>query len=302
MNLAPFSLPPLIWADQLVVEPEEEHHWIVPGLFERGDRMIITGGEGEGKSTFLRQLALQIASGIHPFTLESVPPQRVMLVDLENSRDQIKAEIEKICSRAGIAVPGEPWLSIANWPSGLDLTNSSYELAVSAVFKEYQPQMVIGGPMYKMIDLSLADEEASKKLSAALDRLRADFGCAMVWEAHQINETTAFDTQSHSFRRDRAARPFGSSLWRRWPEYGICLFNDGTLFHWRKDRQARQWPQKMQRDGDVWLWQTDMGKCPVCGEERPDGKEMYCSDRCKETAKKRRQRLKETVKLEVVSA
>lgn len=283
-----------------MAEEEPEHNWVVPDLFERGDRMILTGGEGEGKSTLVRQMAIQVASGIHPFTLEAIPPQRVLLMDLENSREQIKAEVIKICDRAGIAVPGEPWLSIANWPSGVDLQVNNYELALKAVLAEIRPDFVAGGPLYKMTDASLSDEDVSRHVAAALDRFRADYGFALLLEAHQINETTAWDQTAKSWKRDRAARPFGSSLWRRWPEFGVCLFNDGTLFHWRKGRQARSWPRKLQRDGDVWLWQNDDGLCPVCGKDKDKGKEAYCSTTCRETAKKRRQRLRSTTQMEMV--
>ena len=45
--------------------------WVVPGLLERGDRLILTGAEGLGKSVLMRQLAVCAAAGVHPFT----PPQ-----------------------------------------------------------------------------------------------------------------------------------------------------------------------------------------------------------------------------------
>lgn len=287
---APFQLPPVVWADDLLNEPEPEHHWIVPDLFEQRDRAIITGNEGEGKSTLLRQWALMVALGVHPLTLVPIEPKRVLLIDLENSREQIKVELRKISEQAGVVVPGQPWLAIASWPSGLNLVSNDYELAFKEQIKAYSPDLVIGGPLYKMAEASLADENASRAVSAALDRLRADYHFALVLEAHQINESNAFDPAQKKFVKNRPPRPFGSSLWRRWPEFGLCLFTDGTLYHWRGDRQARAWPQKLSRGSDVWLWEPDTDHCPVCGKDRPDGKERYCSETCRNTAKKRRQR------------
>jgi hypothetical protein len=290
MNNLSFKLKQPTWASDLVQEPDPEKKWVVEDMLERGDRLIVTGNEGEGKSTWLRQLAIQFASGIHPFTLKPMNPCKVLLVDLENSREQIKAETKKITERAGIEVPGEPWLAIADWPAGINLTHADFEAAFHDVLNEYRPDVVIGGPLYKTAEVSLSDENASRQVTAALDRLRAEFGFALIMEAHQVNESTAFDNQAGRFIKNRPPRPFGSSVWRRWPEFGLCLFTDGTLYKWRGDRQARAWPMRMQRDGDVWLWEVDSGTCPVCGDDRPEGKDRYCSTRCRETAKKRRQR------------
>ncbi len=65
------------------------HDWLVPGLLERQDRVILTGPEGGGKSTLLRQMAVQFASGIHPFGGDLFEPLRVLLLDLENSSRQV---------------------------------------------------------------------------------------------------------------------------------------------------------------------------------------------------------------------
>lgn len=294
LDQLPFKLDPPVWGDMFISEATPDRQWIVPGLLERGDRVIVTGNEGEGKSTWLRQLALQISNGIHPFTLQPMERQRVMLLDLENSREQIKNELVKISIRAGVPVPGEPWLAVWSLPAGVNLAHESYEMNIQAGINQLQPDIIVGGPMYKMIESSLSDETASRLLSAALDRLRMsnqhNQHVAMIWEAHQINEQTAFDPSKKEWRHNRALRPFGSTLWRRWPEFGICLFKDGTLAHWRGQRQERQWIKKLQRDGETWLWQPDNGLCPVCGDEMSKGKEKYCSNRCRETAKKRRQR------------
>ncbi len=299
--MSSFLLRPLVWGNVLATEPEPERRWVVPDVLEHGDRMILTGNEGEGKSTALRQWGIQVASGIHPFTLQPIEPKRVLLMDLENSRHQIKGEIQKICDRAGIEVPGEPNFAVGNWPAGINLANplGEAEAVLKEVIKEYQPDLVIGGPLYKLAEVSLADETASRLISAALDRLRDDYGFALVLEAHQVNENSAWDQIIRKFVKSRPQRPFGSSLWRRWPEFGLCLFTDGTLSHWRGDRQERAFPAKLQRDGDVWLWEPDTGVCPICQGDRPQGKERYCSDKCRETAKKRRQRSGTTKQLAI---
>ncbi|HEX7277249.1 MAG TPA: DnaB-like helicase N-terminal domain-containing protein, partial [Acidimicrobiales bacterium] len=60
---------------------EDSYDWLVPGLIERGERLLIVAGEGEGKTVLMRQLAVCGAYGIHPFGNRLVDPIRVLLLD-----------------------------------------------------------------------------------------------------------------------------------------------------------------------------------------------------------------------------
>ena len=64
----------------LAVE-EEPYDWVIPGLIERGERMILTGPEGVGKSELFRMLGVCAGAGIHPFTSRPIPAQRVLFID-----------------------------------------------------------------------------------------------------------------------------------------------------------------------------------------------------------------------------
>jgi replicative DNA helicase len=57
----------------------------------------------------------------------------------------------------------------------------------------------------------------------------------------------------------REMRPFGSSLWLRWPEFGLALKRDPDrrtslkVGRWRGDRVNADWPKRLDR-GTVWPW------------------------------------------------
>src|SRR6266496_2250852 len=74
--------------------------------------------------------------------------------------------------------------------------------------------------------------------------LRTAFGFALVLEAHTPNEANG---------QRRVMRPYGASLWRRWPEFGLYLAEDGALSHWRGPRDERAWPSRLVRGG-AWPW------------------------------------------------
>jgi replicative DNA helicase len=99
--------------DEFLNEPEPDYDFVIPGLLERGDRTIITGLEGAGKSVLSRQIAVQSTAGIHPFSLETISPIRVLLVDCENSRAQVKRELRPLRLRAGsLLTPGRLYVAV----------------------------------------------------------------------------------------------------------------------------------------------------------------------------------------------
>lgn len=56
--------------------------------------------------------------------------------------------------------------------------------------------------------------------------------------------------------KHRPERPYGASLWMRWPEFGIYLDANGPMRHWRGQRDEREWPSALKRGG-AWMWTVD---------------------------------------------
>lgn len=269
-----FTLPEPIDVNLLMDESELTYDWLIPGLLERGDRLIVTGGEGRGKSTLLRQIAVQTAAGIHPFTLEDMARHRVLLVDLENPKQSVRRKLAEIVR--GRDIPDDT-LWVARWPSGIDLTNPDEQEAMTALLTKLRPELLVIGPMYKLAQ-HLDKEEASSATASVLDHWRGEFNFALIMESHQPHQTIV-DGQ-----RFRPERPFGSSLWMRWPEFGICLEDRGVLRHWRGPREEREWPEKLYR-GEEWPWMAEARMCLNCGKPLTPTQEKYCSEACGNAAR-----------------
>lgn len=241
------------------LEVEDRYDWLVPGLLERRDRVIITGGEGNGKSTLLRQLAVMLAAGMHPFRFYHTQPVRVLIVDVENSPAQIRRALEPLIK---VASRRETWnpdnLRIEVRSEGLDLTQRHDARWLMERVASNRPDVLLTGPIYKLMTGNPIDEEPARKVARLFDMLRAKYDVTCVLEAHAAKASNG---------APRNLAPYGASLWLRWPEFGYGMRPDADAGHidgrpaavfwepWRGARDQREWPARLSSDGqEFWPW------------------------------------------------
>jgi replicative DNA helicase len=236
---------------------DRDSDWVIPSLLERADRFILTGGEGLGKSTLFRQIGIMAAAGLHPFTHQPIPPQRVMFVDCENSAGQLRRALRPLALQAKTRGhdPSEN-VFIEVRPEGMDLTKPEDEMWLVKRVSALQPALLLTGSLYKMHTANPNDEEPARALARVLDRCRAAANCALLLAAHA---GLGFGGEK------RPVRPTGSSLWLRWPEFGYGMrptdnhapgSREVDLVPWRGDRSERSWPTRLV-SGGTWPWRSD---------------------------------------------
>ena len=236
--------PLAVELDAFLDTDDPEYDWLLPGLLERSDRTILTGPEGGGKSTLLRQLVVQAGAGLHPFTLEPLDkPIRVLYVDLENAPVHVRRQLRPLRIQAGPKLATDT-VYVTVQPAGIDLLHPADTTWLEDRIAEAAPELVVIGPLYKMSTGDPTSEEVARKVSAALDDLRTRHSFALLIEAHSPHATGG---------GRRPTRPYGASMWLRWPEFGIYLDSTGLLTHWRGARDEREWPTTLRRGGE-WPW------------------------------------------------
>ncbi|MGI8796911.1 MAG: AAA family ATPase [Acidimicrobiia bacterium] len=228
--------------DDFLDEPDVEHDWLIPDVLERGERWILTGAEGIGKSELCRGVAIQTGAGIHPFTLEPMDPLRVLLVDCENGRRHVRRKLRTLRNVAGDRLNRGQVIPIIE-PSGVDLLEGDAVRWLTERIECNRPDLVIIGPLYKLAGGDPTSEEVARRVSGVFDQLRGTFAIALLIEAHS----------PYASAGKRPERPYGASLWSRWPEFGLHLSAQGQLHHWRGDRDEREWPTGLTRGG-AWPW------------------------------------------------
>lgn len=227
-----------------VMADDDSYDWVIPRLFERGDRLILTAGEGVGKSMLMRQMAILTAAGIHPFWLSKIQPARVMVIDRENTEAQWRRKSRQLW-QFGEKFGTSPFdLDLSCDLRPLDITRDSDLGKIHRKLDEFPADILFIGPLYKLVPRAIQTDDEAAPMLAALDSLR-DRGCVLITEAHSGHD------------RASSLRPLGSSAFLRWPEFGRGLREDTvqmgrfTLDKWRGDRDERSFPQAFTKGGPV---------------------------------------------------
>ncbi len=236
------------WSSFVTESDDDSYDWVIPGLIERCERVIVVAAEGVGKTMLARQVAICVGFGIHPFTYQPIRPQTTLTVDLENPERIIRRTSRSIYGAAqSVSRNSNPQAHLLIKPQGLDLLRAEDRAVLEEMLEKTKPALLVMGPLYKsFIDPGGRTSEAvAIEVARYLDTLRDIYQCSM-WLEHHAPLGTSMTT--------RELRPFGSAVWSRWPEFGVSLQPDTTgmayhydVRHFRGARDERQWPTRIKR-------------------------------------------------------
>lgn len=245
-----------------------DFNWLIPGILEHNERIVVTGAEGGGKTWLCSQMAACMAGSVHPFSGAVLGGGdrgiRVTVVDCENSAVQsrrrykrILGQVDAIRNRAGL--PGADWkeqVAIDLRPEGIDLLSSRDVGWLEHVVSVSAPDLLVIGPLYKAFNADPSDEKSVREVVRVFDSIRTRHGFALLIEAHS--------GKGEDGNGDRRMAPIGSSLWLRWPEYGFGLRRAREakerrpeimdVVSWRGSREERPWPEQL-RHGHRLPWE-----------------------------------------------
>lgn len=253
----------LLNIDEFTSLPVNQEDWVIPDLLARGERLVLTGSEGLGKTTLIRQFAVCAAAGIAPFSGRAARPMTCLAIDVENPVGIMVRRWQELvqASRAhGYPVKPER-LWIDRRPGGMDLADPADLRWLKMRLQATNPDLLVIGPAYKLYigGGGEREEDLARRVTSALDLLREEFHFALIVEHHS--------PKGQSGGGPRTVAPIGSSLWMRWPEfgYGIRWNNDVSpeeskrrrlvdFDGWRGDRDERPWPEHLESLGGGMPW------------------------------------------------
>ncbi len=237
------------WGEFIQESDDDSYDWVIPGVLERQERVIVVAAEGVGKTMLARQVAICSAAGIQPFTRQRMPAITTLTIDLENPERIIRRTSRTIFENAkNLGYSKDVNAHILIKPAGLDLLKLSDRKIVEEAIETVKPDLVLIGPLYKsFIDPGGRTPEAiAVEIAKYLDMIRDVYNCAL-WLEHHAPLGNSMSS--------RDLRPFGSAVWSRWPEFGLALQPDPTnpegyvyeVNHFRGARDQRHFPIKMKR-------------------------------------------------------
>lgn len=255
-------------ANDFINSVDQEYDWLIPGFLEHEDRLMITGGEGSGKSMLLDQIAFMASAGLHPWTGKQIAPVRSLIVDLENGNRLLARRLIMMRNAVNASRRDMPeeWrpdrIRIEHRPGGIDLTKSIDRDWLAALCINSRIELLAIGPTYRMYKGAAQQgdsggEERARMATAAVDDLRTQTGVTVILETHAPHAQAS---------GNRDLRPIGSSVWLRWPEFGIGIYpmtkdnpDEYGISHWRGPRDERYWPKMLYRNSKPWPWLGFMG-------------------------------------------
>ncbi|KAA0022079.1 AAA family ATPase [Antrihabitans cavernicola] len=279
--------PDLLGMGEFLAQPST-YDWLVPGLLERMDRVVITGAEGGGKSVLCTQIAACLAGGVHPFTGRVMGDGdkgvRVLVLDCENSPNQSRRRYRWVVERVKHVrkifdhdpIDWSKQMAIDFRPGGIDLLGSRDRAWIEHSVQAFEPDLVVLGPLYKLHFEDPNAEAPARKVSGVLDGLRERYGFALLTEAHSGKGKTA----DNAGREVRTVAPVGSSMWLRWPEFGFGLRRAPDdpgearasivdVVPWRGAREERAWPNGLSQGSSEQLpWIPDADYYQKMHEEK----------------------------------
>lgn len=220
---------------------------LIPGMLAEANVAVLVGEEGHGKSLLMRQMAVQCAVGLVPFTLQPMEPLKVLYIDAENPEFQQMIDWRRLAGlaarHAGHPVPNENLLIMSEWRNEPDLTTPDGMAWLCERVNAHRPQVVFMGPVQNLVGRDTKDDEVVRKFKAAVNNARAICGTAFVIEHHAPLRQPG--------DKVRQMRPYGSSLFMKWPDYGYGLKqteDEGTydMHPFRRPRvRERAWPEQV---------------------------------------------------------
>jgi RecA-family ATPase len=188
---------------------------------------------------------------LHPFLGTTCEPKTVLFVDAENpAKIMVKTMGRMRDAAAYKKSPVDPnRLWIRRRPEGLNLADPAERLWLKREAQTVNADLLCIGPAYKLYfgGKGEREEDLARQVTVALDLVRDAAGCAVILEHHSPHQS--------SNDRARNVRPIGSSLWLRWPEFGLGIRlaeEDGAyerrlmdVVAWRGARDERDWPKQL---------------------------------------------------------
>ena len=222
-------------ADIVAAPPEESEFLIEQGILSKGGRLLIAGKPKVGKSLFVNNLALALASGLrflaagshHGFAVDH--PTRTLLLDRELSKRSLFERFQAFTTaRPAFKAAEENLLIDHDHLIRLDQPNA-YDV-LSQLVEQNGAEVCILDTAYKFFGGDVESSSSLMKAFGVLDRVIHETGCAFVLTHHIRKSSGGSNSGKQAMDYADPEGVAGSFLWTGWPNATILLnFKDRSV-------------------------------------------------------------------------
>ena len=223
-RLTPYKVQTL--SEIIASPPDEAELLIEQGILSKGGRLLVAGKPKVGKSLFINNLALSLASGkrflsaggFSGFTVDH--PTRTLLLDRELSKRSLFDRLQSlIANKPGFQAAEENLLIDHDHLLRLDQPNAYDVLA--QLIEQNGAEVCILDTAYKFFGGDVESSSSLMKGFAVLDKVIHETGCAFVLTHHNKKSQVANGRQNTDIADPDNV--VGSFLWTGWPNATILL-------------------------------------------------------------------------------
>lgn len=208
-------------ADIIETPPDEAHFLVEQGILPQGGRLLIAGKPKVGKSIFVNNLALSLASGI-PFLKQFKVdhPTRTLLLDRELSKRSLFNRFNILMDdRPGYKAAVENLLIDHDHLLRLD-HKDAYDTLLQLIVQN-GAEVVILDTAYKFLGGDVESSSALMKAFEVLDKVIHETGVSIIM-THHIKKGQGGKAKENTDVADPDGVA-GSFLWTGWPNSTILL-------------------------------------------------------------------------------
>jgi hypothetical protein len=220
----PFKVQSL--AEIIQSPPEEAEFLIQDGILSKGGRLLVAGKPKVGKSLFINNLALSLASGkrflrggaFEGFAVDH--PTRTLLLDRELSKHSLYKRLTTFTTEIpGFQAAHENLLIDHDHLIRLDQPNA-YDTLLQLI-EQNGAEVCILDTAYKFFGGDVESSSSLMKGFGVLDKLIHETGCAFIL-THHLKKTQGGNSKQNNDIAD-SDNVAGSFLWTGWPNATILL-------------------------------------------------------------------------------
>lgn len=229
----------------LIRRPRGKTEWAIENTLAKGERVLLVGLEGQGKSVMLRQWAATVAAGLHPFDGTHMEPKRVLYIDAENHPEQVIeswSALVGLCAAHSHPIDTGMLTVLEEWDGERDFTRVEDRLWLNERVNAYRPDVIMLGPLTNLVEGDMGKYETVHALRRAVNSTRNVCNSAIVMEHHAPLRGAG--------EKVREVRPYGNGLFYKWPDFGFAMVpdpDDKGKYEWRRFRgdrvRGRNWPE-----------------------------------------------------------